>query len=471
MGLFGGGGPDRDDIIKQGLADAEAEAAGDGQKDTNEVKTGNDKVDIELTKVYAQLESFGEIRKANAERFSRSSEQLGEVRGMIVDTNKAMSKIEVASTKAVDLVESVHPEKLMIEVRKQDGKVEALRANIESNEAIMKDLMGEVKKMREQMNFYKGIEQVTSLNDEVKQELANIKKMEAIVERHADKVETIFIEVSKKFTKFDKFDSVVADIQTSSKRLLGDFEKFRVKLDSKENKKEFVTLVDKFSDFEKHTTNLLKLLDERSKTLKDELEGDFKKLKARLERKLKTGPIDLEAPEPGTTVPGTPSEEGEQGSEGADIAGKDIPQKGFIGKLKGFGKKVVDKHLDGTPEGEEKPSKEGQPEEQQANEGDQKAQDESIEVPVENVEVEVEAPPDDEQSQQEEESQPEEEPVREPPNPEEEKAAFDNLSRPPEGSAANEGKPDSEFAKDESNDEPKGEPEQTTKRVHKDGWL
>jgi hypothetical protein len=146
MGLFGGK-QDRDAIIAQGLADAEAEAAaGDGKGD-NDIKTGNDKVDIELTKIYAQLDSFGEIRKANSERFTRLSEQLGELRGMIVDTNKAMGKTEVAATKAVDLVESVHPEKLMIEVRKQDGKIESLRANIEGNEAIVKDLMGEVKKL------------------------------------------------------------------------------------------------------------------------------------------------------------------------------------------------------------------------------------------------------------------------------------------------------------------------------------
>ena len=35
----------------------------------------------------------------------------------------------------------------MIEVRKQDGKIEALRASIDSNEAIMNDLMSEMKKM------------------------------------------------------------------------------------------------------------------------------------------------------------------------------------------------------------------------------------------------------------------------------------------------------------------------------------
>jgi len=342
MGLFGGK-PDRDALIAQGLADAEAAAANAGQKQGSDVKTGNEKVDIELTKVYAQLESFGEIRKANAERFSRTSEQIGELRGMIVDTNKAMSKIEVASTKAVDLVESVHPEKLMIEVRKQDGKIESLRANIEGNESIMRDLMSEIKKVREQMNFYKGVDQVIQLNEEVKQELANIKKMEAVIERHADKVEMIFMEVQKKFADFEKFDSNVKDVQSSMKKMEGEFDKIRVKLEQKEDKKEFVTLVDKFNDFEKHTTNLLKLLDDRSKTVKDGLESDFKRLKEKMERQLKTGPIDLDAPDEPKRAAKRPSVD-EDSSAGADVAGGDVKSGGLFKGI--FKKKIIDKSLD-----------------------------------------------------------------------------------------------------------------------------
>ncbi len=357
MGLFGKKQPDRDEIIKQGLADAEAAAASAGQSSEKEVKTGNDKVDIELTKIQAQLEGLSEFRKANSERFTRVSEQLGELRGMIVDTNKAISKIEVAATKAVDLVESVHPEKLMVEVRKQDGKIEALRANIEGNESVMKDIMSEMKKMREQISFYKGVEQVAKMNDEVKQELANVKKMEAVIERHADKVETIFVEVQRKFSEFDKFDSLLKDLESETKKMGSEMDKMRVKLDTKEEKKEFVTLVDKFNNFETHTTNLLKLLDERSKTLKEGLESDFAKLKRKLERKLKTGEIDMDAPDEsgkpkprprgavGAALTGSGAHDDDSG---ADVVGGDVRKpNGFLSRLKGFGKKVVDQSLEG----------------------------------------------------------------------------------------------------------------------------
>jgi chromosome segregation ATPase len=296
LGLFGKK-KSRDDIIAEGIAsqaaEADAQAAGQDKKEDN-VSSGNPKLDMEITKIKAQLESQGEIRKANSERFSRISEQMGELRGMIMDTNKTMSKIEVSATKAIDLVESVQPEKLMIEIRKQEGKMESLKANIESNEAMMRDIMEEIKKMRAQMNFYKGIEQVAKLNDEVKTEIFNIKKVEATIERHADKAETIFIDLEKKFSEYEKFHQKMDDIEMTFKVIQEDFDKIKFQLTSKSEKKEFINLMDKFTEFEKHTGDVLKLLDERSKQSKSDIKEAIAKM--RVEAKGKNISFSRELP-------------------------------------------------------------------------------------------------------------------------------------------------------------------------------
>ena len=286
MGLFGKKKLDRDEIIAQGISQTEAEALNTGQeKKEDTFSSGNAKLDMEITKIKAQLESYGEVRKANSERFSRLSEQLGELRGMILDTNKTLSKIEVSATKAIDLVESVQPEKLMVEIRKQEGKAEALKANIEGNETMMRDIMEELKKMRQQMNFYKGIEQVTKLNDEVKGEILEIKKVEATIERHADKAETIFIDLEKKFSEFEKFQHIIDDVDKNFHVIQGDFDKMKFQLSNKAEKKEFGSLMDKFTEFEKHTGNILQLLDERSKHMKLELRDAIKGMKEQLRSK------------------------------------------------------------------------------------------------------------------------------------------------------------------------------------------
>ncbi|MFC1648676.1 hypothetical protein ACFL1B_04425 [Nanoarchaeota archaeon] len=279
--MFGKKKKSRDEIIAEATEVQEVET----EAKAEDVRTGDPKLDIELTKIKSQIEALNEVRKANGERFTRVSEQMGEVRGMITDISKSFSKVEVGATKAVDLVESVQPEKLMMEVRKEDAKVEATRAQLESVEARMKDMLTEVKGMREKMNVYKGLEQVASLNEEMKAELSEMRRMQVNIERHADRVESMFLEVNKKFVEFDKFNDVVKELQRSFDKVQQDLDKLKVKIDDKSDKKEFLKLINRFSDFEKHTDNVLKLLDDRSKNVKEDLFGEFEKIKSKLEKK------------------------------------------------------------------------------------------------------------------------------------------------------------------------------------------
>jgi hypothetical protein len=321
---------------EQGADSSTDEDSGEEQKPAI---SGN--MEVELTKIKSQLEALNEVRKANSEQFTRVSEQVGELRGALMDSNKAISIIEVASTRAIDLVNSVQPDKLMIEVRKTDGKVEALRANIEANEAIMRDILKELKDMRAQMNFYKGVDQVVKMNNEIKQELIEIKKSEGTIGKHADRVETIFVEVEKKFYDFEKFNEAVKDLDRSFKKISSDFDKVRVTLEEKADKKEFVKLLDKFTDFEKHTTNILKLLDQRSKNTLESLNESFRQLKLQLERKHSTniniGPIVDSSKNFGPKTDKVAAEVGSNDSNNsaADAAGSKDADKG-VDKPKGF---------------------------------------------------------------------------------------------------------------------------------------
>ncbi|MBN2141932.1 hypothetical protein JW711_01255 [Candidatus Woesearchaeota archaeon] len=335
MGLFSKK-PSRDDVIAQGLAqqaaDAEAAAAEENKKDEG-FNSGNPKVDMEIVKIKAQLESYNEIRKANSERFARIGEQMGELRGMVLDTNKTMSKIEVSATKAIDLVESVQPEKLMIEIRKMDGKVESLKANIESNEAMMRDIMEELKKMRQQMNFYKGIEQVTKLNEDVKGELLEIKKVEATIERHADKGESIFLDMEKKFAEYEKFEHKIDDIESVFHVIQNDFDKMKLGISNKSDRKEFITLINKFSEFEKHTSEVLKLLDERNKRNRAEMKDSLKKMKQTVAKKHGLTLEDFEKGElgkarlrkPEGARPGGAKDNHKEGAKKGDDEEKELP--------------------------------------------------------------------------------------------------------------------------------------------------
>ena len=293
-----------EEAISQNIAQQQAEA----QEDTSKKKEddfGDSKIALEVTKIKAQIEGLNEQRNAVNERFTKINEEIGEIRGMVMDTNKSVSNIEASATKAIDVVESVEPDKLMGEVRKQDGKTEALKANIESNEMLMKDMMSEVKEIRRKLDFFKGVEQLVKMNDEIKEELIDIKKIEGNVQRQGSKVETIFIEVEKKFGEFDRFNDVTKDLKKTADKLQGDVDKLRVKIEDKSDRKELNKYIKKFNDFEKHTTNVINLLDERSKNSVDQIVKRYEKLSKDTEEMLDSAieKLGLEAEKSGKKVP------------------------------------------------------------------------------------------------------------------------------------------------------------------------
>ena len=232
----------------------------------------------DIIKLKAQFDQFAELRKLINERFTRINEQTGELRGMIMDSNRTMQDMEVKTAKAVDLVEAVHPDKLMVDVRKQDAKIEALKAGIESNDTIMKSLMDQLKEMRHQLNSFTGIEEMVSLSKEVKKELMEIRKEEATGKRHADKIEGIFIETQKKFQEFEAVTDKLKELQKQVSPVVAQVDQNKVKIQTLAPKKDVENLISKLNDFEKHVGNIIDLLTKRSNELPKEIDKRFERL-------------------------------------------------------------------------------------------------------------------------------------------------------------------------------------------------
>ncbi len=252
-------------------------------------------IQIELTKINATLDSFKEVNKSNSERFSTINEQMGEIRGQIMDTNRNLGHLEVKATKAADLVESVHPDRLMIQVQKMDGKIEAVRATGESKDAMMQNIMEQLKGVRNQMMIFKGIEQVIKLNEELKTEILSMKKVTALVERHSDKVENIFVETQKTFKEFNEFTSRIDSMKEEIKDLTQKIDKAEVQLQTFLKKKDFDSKFDKIERSDKHMKNILGEIETTYKKLEDKF-GEMKgELTGKFEAKIKKAEVMSDA--------------------------------------------------------------------------------------------------------------------------------------------------------------------------------
>ncbi|MEK6967910.1 MAG: hypothetical protein AABX51_04735 [Nanoarchaeota archaeon] len=253
------------------------------QKGSGELASGQ--VGIELTKINAQIDSIKETRKGVSEQISQIREQIGELRGMIVNTDKTVSQMEVKTTKAVDMVESVQPDKLMIMIQKQDSKVEALRGNIESNENMMKTILADMKDIRLKMGVFKGLDQVIRLTEESKSQITNVTKINANIERHSDKIESIYTEFQKSFSDFRQLSEDYKSLTKQFKDIQSSFDQTKVKVDGLAAKKELENLISKFNDFEKRVSGVVELIDKHANDLPILLEEKFQRMENRMEQR------------------------------------------------------------------------------------------------------------------------------------------------------------------------------------------
>ncbi len=249
----GGGGEEPSDEIDLDMKSSEEKYEDEVERAELEKKTGREarereggtsvsKIEVQLESLRAQIDALRELRVIMDEKFSRVNEEIGEMRAMLVEEEKEGKEIHARAEAATSLIEAVQPEKLMGEVRKLELKLEQMKNIQERLESIQVKATDEIKEVKSKLTVFKGVDTVVQLNDEVKRELAEIKKTESDIMRHADKVEYIFVDFQKKFVDIQKMFDRVDAMDSTLKDTVKQADQLRVKLSELPPKQEFETI-------------------------------------------------------------------------------------------------------------------------------------------------------------------------------------------------------------------------------------
>ncbi|MBR9690213.1 hypothetical protein GOV08_00860 [Candidatus Woesearchaeota archaeon] len=245
---------------------------------TTEVTSGSGMMSeamiADVEKLKAQAEASNELRTFFSEKFSRIDEEIGELRNQIIDGQKDVQQIEVKATKASDLVAEVHPEALMVDLKKSDSKVEALTAKLEANEEINSSIIEELKEIRNSLRTFRGVEELKKMNAEIMEDQAVVKKIEGNIEQHSDKVESIFLEINKKYEEFRRFNEKAENMKDAYARATSEYQDYKVKFESLASKGEF-------DDFRKEIRGIVIPVSQDEKKFSDII-SKFKKLEVRM---------------------------------------------------------------------------------------------------------------------------------------------------------------------------------------------
>ena len=207
----------------------------EGAEPEKQRKRGSRSSDAKMAnfeKLAAKLEALSELRRADSERLSRISEQIGEFRNLILEKEEEIKEVGIKATKAAETVEELKPESILAEARKGTAKYDVLEAKIEAGNALYQKLVEELKEIRKKMAEFHGMEDLMKLNEETSSNLANIKRMEANIESHANKVGNVYVQFQKQANELIRYHDAVSAMEEEFKKLKNDVEEVKMKAQS-----------------------------------------------------------------------------------------------------------------------------------------------------------------------------------------------------------------------------------------------
>ncbi len=184
--------------------------------------------DIETLKAFTS--SLREMRKDDEERSEKMTGQIGELRNMLFSKEQELKDMNLRVGKAIDLVENAQVERVLVEKKKEDVRIQMLEARIESYRSVSDAIVAELKDMKSKMDLFKGVEQVISLNEEVKRDLTNIKFVKGEIQKHADKIENTFVDFNKKFSEMQSLKIETQQLKEEVLSAIKDVNKFRTEI-------------------------------------------------------------------------------------------------------------------------------------------------------------------------------------------------------------------------------------------------
>jgi chromosome segregation ATPase len=177
------------------------------------------RLDLEIERLKAQMDSMMRMREAVDSRFSEVSERIGEVRAMVLKLERETAAIRGEAEKAMRAVEETHPESIYAEFKKREAEFSVLRDRIASNERIMHQMLDEVKQLRRTVQTFRGIEALRKMSEEIKADLVDLKRTKSQIDRTADKVESIFTELTGNFKRMARLSAGLEAVEKSVREL------------------------------------------------------------------------------------------------------------------------------------------------------------------------------------------------------------------------------------------------------------
>jgi DNA repair exonuclease SbcCD ATPase subunit len=207
------------------------------------------KVNFEMEKLKAILDSVKESRGVVDERLQRLTENIGELRSMIYQKEGQLDELQSKTTRLDELMTNVKPENFTKELTKRDTQLSETETRLEKTETKVEEMMTIVKDIRKVMMQLGNLDNVIDVSRKTADRLLKIENLTESAERYSGDVQKAYIEMSKGLEEIER-------VKANQERLDGAMKELSASVDGVSDKLEKYATVGDMMEI-KETTNMI----------------------------------------------------------------------------------------------------------------------------------------------------------------------------------------------------------------------
>ena len=189
------------------------------EKDLLEIKNQFSKIQIEIEKIKATVDTVREMKKVSDEKIQKVIEGLAELRTTVYQREAALKEQEVKVEKVFSITSHIEPEKILAELERRDKEISDLKMKFERLEDVVHNLEEMLKHIRDLLQNIGSLENVIRISNEASEKLASMQRIELNANKTLDKVQGLYAELSKRLEEFmlykakqDRIDDMLSEL-------------------------------------------------------------------------------------------------------------------------------------------------------------------------------------------------------------------------------------------------------------------
>jgi len=212
---------------------------------------------LRMEKMDGKLDIIDRFRNDMDERTRQLSEEIGELRSMIMERERSFDIIKTDFEKVKDTVSGLEPMKLTKLLDKREMEIMENKAKLESLETLVKALSGENKKFRVLMSKIQSFENLVDMSYDIDRKLSEIKEVKNHANKIASKVEMVFSELNRKVSELEDEKEKIAKLDELTVELTKMLDEVTLKLTKFIEEKDLKEFEDEYKEkFEKLKSSL-----------------------------------------------------------------------------------------------------------------------------------------------------------------------------------------------------------------------